>query len=100
MSYGQPCSRITTGPPAGPVSAYATSSSPALMCLSGPKGESAAWVVPAGATAGCAVAAVCAWAVPSTPNRVSARIEGPTRWRRVLPVLLLGSAIFMRGLHY
>src|SRR3989344_4708893 len=28
MSYGQPCSRITTGPSAGPVSAYATLSRP------------------------------------------------------------------------
>ncbi|MNZ48868.1 hypothetical protein D3C78_666210 [compost metagenome] len=100
MSYGQPCSRITTGPSAGPVSAYATSSNPALTCLSGPNGEGAAWVVPAGATAGCAVTAVCAWAAPSTPNSDSTRIEGPTKWRRVLPGLLLRSAIFMGSLLY
>src|SRR5690242_12352938 len=33
MSYGQPCSSKTGGPPAGPVSTYPTSSTPALICL-------------------------------------------------------------------
>src|SRR5512132_1316291 len=33
MSYGQPCSRTTAGPPAGPTSAYPTSRTPAAICL-------------------------------------------------------------------
>src|SRR5687768_14848569 len=33
MSYGHPCSRMTAGPPAGPASAYPTSSTPARICL-------------------------------------------------------------------
>src|SRR6476620_12486982 len=34
MSYGQPWSRMTTGPFAGPVSAYPTFRTPASICLS------------------------------------------------------------------
>src|SRR5258705_5350833 len=37
MSYGQPCSRITGGPSAGPPSAYPTLSAPASTCLSDAK---------------------------------------------------------------
>src|SRR5438270_4508974 len=37
MSYGQPCSRMTGGPSAGPSSAYPTLRTPASTCLSGAK---------------------------------------------------------------
>src|SRR3989442_10472895 len=37
MSYGQPCSRTTGGPPAGPASAYPTLRTPASICFTGPK---------------------------------------------------------------
>src|ERR1700736_1099704 len=41
MSYGQPCSRTTAGPSAGPASTYPTSSTPAWICLTGPNGVTA-----------------------------------------------------------
>src|SRR2546423_11572664 len=41
MSYGQPCSRKTAGPSAGPASEYPTSSTPAWICLTGPNGVTA-----------------------------------------------------------
>src|SRR5437763_6608011 len=41
MSYGQPCSRKTAGPSAGPASTYPTSRTPAWICLTGPNGVTA-----------------------------------------------------------
>src|SRR5471030_2244915 len=84
MSYGQPCRRITTGPSAGPASAYPTFRTPALTCFSVPSDV----LVPA-LTVGRFSLPDCACAEPIMPSWVAARVMAavPRKPRRLGSIL-------------
>src|SRR4030095_915903 len=71
MSWGQRCRRMTTGPLAGPASAYPTLRTPASFCLSGAKD-----VFVPGLTAGTSAGFMfdCAAAEPIMPNWAAASV--------------------------
>src|SRR3954471_19500627 len=80
---------MTTGPVAGPASAYEIFRTPASICFSGPNDT----FVP-GLISGSFVLAVCAFAGISMPNWAAvARAAEPKklrRWRLISLVLLIG----------
>src|ERR1700747_1005503 len=78
MSYGQPCSSTTAGPPAGPASAYATFNIPALICLRDPNET----FVFATAFLGADVAPACASAAGGTSNWLAARARAAALKKR------------------
>src|SRR5262245_3780770 len=81
MSYGQPWSRITTGPLAGPASAYPTLSTPASICFSGPNDPPPPAPVVRAGFAAAATGSPCAKSI--TPSRDAATaVAIPARKRR------------------
>src|SRR5690242_14354746 len=80
MSYGQPCSSRTTGPSAGPASAYPTLNRPALTCLS----EVNEVFIPdfSGCGGDPSFEPVCASANGITASWVAARVIAPAPTKR------------------
>src|SRR5262252_899578 len=106
MSYGQPCSRMTARPSAGPVSAYPTFKTPASICLSEPNDVLAPGLI-VGKPPGLALFG-CAAAETIMPNWVAASVMAavPRKLRRCLlissnawtssTVSLLGFTVMIR----
>src|SRR3954453_20889924 len=93
MSYGQPCRRITTGPLAGPASAYPTFRTPASIRLS--EGNE----VFAGVAAGRAWVGVldCAFASPGNPNWAAAKVRVALSKKRRRSELISSDMVSLPG---
>src|ERR1700722_16849246 len=81
MSYGHPCSSMTTGPLAGPSSAYPMLRTPVMTCFRGPNDV----LVPGGGLEEGAESASLAFAKPAMANSATAKLiaEAPKKRRRL-----------------